>query len=152
MQLFLLAFLAMTGAQAQITSDHVLGLRLGASEGFAAEISYQYAISEKNRIEMNFGWRSADIYDGFRIVGLYQWVWKIGSGFNWYTGAGTGISGYRYLEGGSDTLPFLSGLAGIEFQLSIPVVLSADLRPQINLNSSVNTVELDFGIGVRYQF
>ena len=62
----------------QEIAENAIGLRLGDSDGFGAEISYQRAFSafgDNNRIEANLGWRSGDNYDGFKLVGLYQWVW-----------------------------------------------------------------------------
>jgi len=136
----------------QSPSNHTLGLRLGASEGFGAELSYQYQLKDTNRIELNFGWRSADSYDGLRLVGLYQWVRDLNPEFNWYYGAGAGLSSYNYETSTTDTLPFFAGVLGLEFQLKLPVVISLDLRPQLNTSTSVNLLDLDFGLGVRYRF
>jgi hypothetical protein len=154
MRLFLLGLVLLMSfwSAAQMNTSHTVGLRLGASEGFGAEISYQYALTEANRLELNFGWRSADSYDGFRLVGLYQWVHDLSTDLNWYYGGGLGLSSYNYNTGDSDTLPFFTGVAGIEFKLKLPVIISLDLRPQLNVASAVNFLDLDFGVGVRYAF
>ncbi|GAA3560674.1 hypothetical protein GCM10022395_09230 [Snuella lapsa] len=67
---------------AQDISKNALGLRLGDSDGFGGEISYQRALNENNRLEFDLGWRDGKNYDGFKLAGLYQWVWNIDAGFN----------------------------------------------------------------------
>ena len=44
---------------AQEISDNALGLRLGDSDGFGAEISYQRLLSRYHRLELNLGWRDS---------------------------------------------------------------------------------------------
>jgi len=44
-----------TGMFAQDIADHAIGLRLGDSDGFGAEISYQKSIGRYNRAEFNLG-------------------------------------------------------------------------------------------------
>ncbi|MCB0471144.1 MAG: hypothetical protein KDC51_11790, partial [Flavobacteriaceae bacterium] len=72
--------------QAQDISKNAIGLRLGDSDGFGAEVSYQRAIKDNNRLEFDLGWRNGTNYDGVKLIGLYQWVWNIDGGFNWYAG------------------------------------------------------------------
>lgn len=82
---------------AQDISKNALGLRLGDSDGFGAELSYQRDLSKNNRLEFDLGWRDGKNYDGFKLAGLYQWVWNIDSGFNWYAGFGGGIGSYSLI-------------------------------------------------------
>lgn len=92
--LLLAAFVAggFMSTQAQEISDNALGLRLGGANGFGAEVSYQRAVgSNNNRLEFDLGWRNDKNFDAFKLVGLYQWVWNIEGGFNWYAGAGAGV-------------------------------------------------------------
>ena len=92
-KLFLLS-IALIGfsfiSNAQDISKNAIGLRFGDSDGFGTEISYQRGLSDSNRLEFDLGWRSGSNYDGFKLAGLYQWVWKIDGGFNWYAGVGGG--------------------------------------------------------------
>ena len=55
---------------AQEISKNAIGLRLGDSDGFGAEVSYQRAIGDNNRLEFDFGWRDGNNYDGFKLAGL----------------------------------------------------------------------------------
>lgn len=45
-------------SQAQSISEHALGLRFGGNNGYGAEVSYQHALGENNRLEIDLGWRN----------------------------------------------------------------------------------------------
>ncbi|MDT0607666.1 hypothetical protein [Croceitalea rosinachiae] len=155
----LLVFATM-GVTAQSISEHTLGLRLGDSDGFGAEISYQKSIGRYNRAEFNLGWRDSREFDAFKLAGVYQWVRNIDGGFNWYYGFGGGV-------GNSDFEPvpnrdrddglfvFAAGNLGIEYDFDIPLLISLDIRPEIGLlgfNEFDNDFLFDIALGLRYQF
>ena len=75
-------------AQAQEISENAFGLRFGSNNGFGVEISYQRALSNNNRLELDLGWRNSDQISAIKLAGLYQWVWNIEGSFNWYAGVG----------------------------------------------------------------
>ncbi len=90
-------------AQAQDISKNALGLRFGNSGGFGGELSYQRALSSDNRLELDLGWRNRSNFNNngyddnaIKLTGLYQWVWNIDGGFNWYAGVGGGVGSYSY--------------------------------------------------------
>ena len=156
--LFLLtiAFLGFTTLlNAQDISENALGLRLGDSDGFGAEVSYQRALSDSNRLEFDLGWRSGNNYDGFKLTGLYQWVWNLDGDFNWYAGVGGGIasfSGRNSLDGTNGTTVFGAGDIGVEYNFEIPLQLSLDFRPEIGNNDFTDNTVFDIALGIRYQF
>lgn len=161
-----LGFTALTNAQD--IADNAIGLRLGDSDGFGAEVSYQRAVGgDNNRLEFDLGIRNGKNYDGFKLVGLYQWVWNIDGGFNWYVGPGAGVASYSYdyrvnNGNGNDfivdetyTFAFLAGDIGIEYNFDIPLMISLDFRPEFGLGSSDyrdDNLDFDIGLGIRYQF
>jgi len=157
-KLFLLAIAIIgfsTLSNAQDISDNALGLRLGASDGFGAEISYQRGLSNSNRLEFDLGLRSGTNYSAFKLAGLYHWVWNIDGGFNWYAGPGAGItsfSGKKDLDGNSDTGFFVAGNIGIEYDFDIPLLISLDFRPEFGNNDFTNNTVFDVALGIRYQF
>ena len=109
-KLFLLSitFIGFTAlVSAQDISPNAIGLRLGDSNGFGSEISYQRGLSDNNRLEFDLGWRSGNDYDGFKLAGLYQWVWNLDGNFNWYVGAGGGLGSYGYDDPAFDDETFL---------------------------------------------
>lgn len=159
---YFIAVLMMVGVSlsAQEISDHALGLRLGDSDGFGAEISYQKSIGRTNRAEFDLGWRDSRDFDAFKIVGLYQWVRPIEGGFNWYYGVGAGLGSVDFTprpnsndDGG--VFVFAAGDIGVEYNFGIPLLLSLDFRPEIGVvgyDGFSDNFDFDIGLGVRYQF
>lgn len=144
-------------AEAQRISENALGLRLGDSDGFGAEISYQRATGDNNRLEFGLGWRDSKNYDAFRLVGLYQWVWTLDGNFNWYAGAGGGLASYDIdnVPPGTDdseTSLFVAGDIGIEYNFDFPLLISLDFRPEISFGDIDDDLGFDVALGLRYQF
>jgi hypothetical protein len=55
-------------------------------------------LGSNNRLELDLGWRNRNDYknngyddNAIKLAALYQWVWNIDGGFNWYAGVGGGI-------------------------------------------------------------
>jgi hypothetical protein len=151
-------------AQAQDISKNALGLRLGDSGGFGTELSYQRALGSNNRLELDLGWRSRKDYNnsGFddnaiKLAALYQWVWNIDGGFNWYAGVGGGLGSYSYDDNSNnrynDTFAFAAGDIGIEYNFDIPLLISLDFRPEFGGNGYYkNNYGSDIAVSLRYQF
>ena len=152
-----------TEVKAQTIEKNALGLRLGDNDGFGGEISYQRYLSDNNRLELDLGWRDGKNFDGFKLAGLYQWVWNIENGFNWYVGLGGGVGSYSFNDNNNfnngndytDTFVFAAGDIGIEYNFKIPLLISLDFRPELgfgNENYNNNDLGLDIALGLRYQF
>lgn len=150
-------------AQAQDISKNALGLRLGDNDGFGGEISYQRGLGKNNRLELDLGWRNSNDVDAFKLTGIYQWVWNIEGGFNWYAGVGGGIGSWSYdrtIEGNrfedSGTFVFVAGNLGIEYNFEeAPIQLSLDIRPELYFNSDdyrEDNFGPDLALGIRYRF
>lgn len=160
-KLFLSAFMLAGMAfsmQAQEISKNALGLRLGDNDGFGGEISYQRGLSSNNRLEVDLGWRDSNHVDAIKLTGLYQWVWNIEGGFNWYAGVGGGLGTWSYDYGGADdsgTFFFAAGDIGIEYKFDIPLMLSLDFRPEFYFNHDDfrdDSFGPDIALGIRYTF
>lgn len=156
-KLFLSTVAIFTGLlfmNAQDISENAIGLRLGDSDGFGAEISYQRALGEANRLEVDLGWRSARDYDGFKLTGIYQWVWELDGDFNWYAGAGGGLGSYGFDNSALDdeTFVFVAGNVGIEYIFDIPLLLSLDFRPELGFGDFNDDLDFDIALGIRYRF
>lgn len=152
-------------AQAQNISENAIGLRLGDSGGFGSEITYQRALSKNNRFELDLGWRNRKNYNNnsfddkaIKLAALYQWVWNIDGGFNWYAGVGGGVGSYNreyynntnYKNG---AFVFAAGDVGIEYSFDFPLLLSLDFRPEIGGNGYYNNnYGSDIALGVKYKF
>lgn len=154
-------FLMSTGDLfAQSISDHALGLRLGDSDGFGAEISYQKSIARDNRIEVDLGWRDSRNWDAFKLTGVYQWVRPLDGNFNWYFGVGGGLGSVDFNPGfvtddDGGLFIFGAGDIGVEYNFDIPLLLSLDFRPEIGLvgyDGFSDNFDFDIALGIRYQF
>jgi len=163
----LFALGATVATNAQTISENALGLRFGGGNGYGAEVSYQRAVGgDNNRLEFDLGWRNDNSrYNSVKLAALYQWVWNIEGGFNWYVGAGGGLGSisakderyyndkkYRYHD---ETFAFLAGNIGIEYNFDIPLLISLDFRPEIgfiNDNDDFDPFSPDVALGLRYQF
>ncbi|HEX8269659.1 MAG TPA: hypothetical protein VF581_07175 [Flavobacterium sp.] len=153
-------------AQAQEIRPNALGLRLGDNDGFGGEISYQRALGDDNRLELDLGWRDSRHYDAIKIVGLYQWVWNIEGGFNWYAGVGGGLGQWSFQDkpngwdrDDSGTFLLAAGDIGIEYVFDIPLQLSLDFRPEFyfgddrnDFDDDYNSFGSDIALGIRYTF
>lgn len=162
-KLFLLTFFAVgfgLSSQAQTIADNAIGLRFGGGDGLGAEVSYQRALgTNNNRLELDLGWRNDSNFDAFKLAALYQWVWNIDGGFNWYVGVGGGVGSVedkRRLErrGNDGTFLFAAGDIGIEYNFEIPLLISLDFRPEFGFNdyTVLNEFSPDIALGLRYQF
>lgn len=149
---FLTISLSAFQVNAQDISKNAIGIRLGDNNGFGGEVSYQRHLKENNRLEFDLGWRSSNNVDAFKLIGLYQWVWDLDKGFNWYVGAGGGFASFD--AGIADgTAILLAGDIGIEYNFEIPLLLSLDFRPELGFNDDFNDdLGIDIALGIRYQF
>ncbi len=145
--------------QAQEISKNALGLRLGDNDGFGGEISYQRGLSDNNRLELDLGWRNSRNVDAFKLTGLYQWVWNIDGGFNWYAGVGGGVGSWSIDNNDFDdngTFAFVAGDLGIEYGFDeVPILLSLDIRPELYFNSDDfrnDNFGPDIALGIKFQF
>ena len=108
--------------------------------------------SDLTKLGMEIFWCEKD----FSTAGLYQWVWNIDGGFNWYAGVGGGLGSYSYDNGGAhynDTFAFAAGDIGLEYNFDIPLLVSLDFRPEFGGNGYYkNNYGSDIALSVRYQF
>ncbi|WP_298396321.1 hypothetical protein [Flavobacterium sp.] len=159
---FMLLGLALS-SQAQDISKNALGLRLGDNDGFGGEISYQRGLSSNNRLEVDLGFRTSNNVDAFKLTGIYQWVWNIDGGFNWYAGVGGGLGSWSYdynVNGNkikdSGAFVFVAGDIGIEYNFKeAPIQLSLDIRPELYFNSDdyrEDNFGPDLALGIRYRW
>lgn len=139
-----LIFLSMPYLQGQRYSN-ALGLRGGGNEiglTFQQRIAYQSTIEGLLTFSTNH----------YTLTGLYEFHQPmLTRGLNFYVGGGPHF-GRLFKQGEIEANNYfgLSGILGLEWKfLAMPVLLSADLRPQFHLNH-VKSMELRPGISVRY--
>lgn len=144
---------------AQEIPNNAIGLRLGDTNGFGTEISYQRKWKEDKRLEFNLGLRSGTRFNAWRATGLYQWVYNLyDQKLLWFIGAGPSVGKFsfdqNYIGDTGQTLFFQAvGDIGIEYHFNFPLQLAIDFRPELAVINSVdNFIEYDLALSARYRF
>ena len=157
--LLLLTFIGLTlQTNAQEISKNAIGIRLSESNGFGPEVNYQRALGDANRLELGLAWHSERYWEDVKFTAIYQWVWNIEGGFNWYVGAGGGVGQVDFdddipgFDDDTETYIYAAGDIGIEYDFDFPLLLSLDFRPEIGFGDFNDDVDFDIALGVRYQF
>lgn len=160
--LLITGLLFSTVITAQEISKNAIGVRIGDSDGFGVEANYQRAIgTNNNRLEFGLGIRDNRNFSAFKLVGLYEWVWNIDGGFNWYAGPGAGVGQVRVNDGrfengrfedDNETFVFAAGVVGVEYSFDFPLLVSVDVRPEFGFGDYRDDLDLDIALSARYQF
>ena len=152
---FVLILMAHIG-NAQI-ANHAIGLRLGGGDGFGTEISYQHGLSDLNRLEFDLGMHSGNHYNAWGLAGIYQWVWNIDGGFNWYAGVGGRIGSWSWdkdyvTSDNSGIFLAAAGNIGIEYAFPVGIQVALDARPEFGIINHGDSFRNNIAFSVRYQF
>ena len=149
-------------AGAAIAQPRAIGARIGGN----VEFSYQHDLAGGAMfVDLTAGahnyWNS---WGSVQVTSMFDWVWGIGaSNWNWFVGPGVGVS-FNYGKSWSDNgyLPVglaLGGQIGVEYQFSVPLNISLDWRPMVNVLSFVrgNSYPIynnfySVALGLRYRF
>ena len=140
--------MSLVGALNAQVEGKAIGIRF-ANEFNGGELTFQTALGNSNRLELNLGlnnWSNSN--SGFQVTGIYQWVWGLNSvatGLNWYAGLGASAGSYTSNLG----LGFV-GQLGLEYNFNIPLQISLDWRPTIF--NSYYTYYGGNGLSLRYRF
>lgn len=166
--LFLAAFLTSYNGFGQV-QPNAIGIRGGSGTfGHGAEISYQRGIGSNNRLELDLGWAGHHYhgydsrYSAIGLTGIYQWVWNITGGFNWFVGPGAQVGTYTHYHRHDEFNGTHSGLVlnvggqiGVEYdfnQLGAPLQLGLDARPMWQLTHSHTGFGYGGALSLRYTF
>ncbi len=142
----------------QVKNKHAIGARIGAGNTFGSQVSYQYGISNYNRVEVDLGFNTNNNGTGFNLSGAYQWVWDIESGFNWYAGPAATLGSWSYsndYSGSGDSGVYLGigGQIGAEYNFEeVPVNLSLDTMPQFGFGPTDQNFNMGLSLSIRYAF
>lgn len=126
---------------------------IGVRATYGAELSYQHGIGS-NFAEFDLGMALGN-HAGFTVSGIYDFLFPIASGFNFFVGPGAQFSAYTHhnAEAADDAHLGIGigGNLGIEYEFSgIPFNISLDYRPMWNFigYSNWSSAALSF----RYRF
>jgi len=154
---FVLLLMAI-GTFGQVKNEHALGMRIGGGNTFGSQVTYQYGISNYNRLEVDLGFNSNNDGNGFNLSGAYQWVWEIEGGFNWYAGPAATLGSWSYKSkydgsGSSGAYLGLGGQIGVEYNfVEVPINISLDTMPQFGFGPTDHNFTMGLSLGIRYVF
>ncbi len=143
--LTLMVICTVFGANAQDYKT-AAGVRLGPNSAFiTAGLTVKHFLNEKAALEGIVG-----INDGIGICGLYELHFPIEAVRNlqWFAGAG------GYLASRSSTTNVgAAGILGLDYKFEeIPLNISLDWKPELNLVSKLYFESSGLGLSVRYTF
>lgn len=162
MKKVILTILAMVAFATAASAQNALGARINvdydADLSYGAELSFQHALSDANRLEFDFGWEGHEHWNQFGVTGIYQWTFNIVGNLGWYVGVGGNI-GLWASDWGNDFALSVVGQVGIEYKFdAVPIQLSFDYRPMAYLifpDDHYHPNRFHYGavaFGVRYCF
>lgn len=136
---------------------------IGGRVGYNTEFSYQHSLNEGLYVDMTAGGYLFNTYWGHAdLTATFDWIWNIKGIWNWFVGPGAGVGfGFGSYYKQYDIMPFqvnVGGQIGFEWAFGIPLNLTVDWRPMINVLGFNNTYYtpwnglFNFGVGVRYRF
>jgi hypothetical protein len=142
--------LTIFNANAQV-APQAIGLRFGGGNfGSGAEINYLHGIGETNRAEIGLGFNALNGSSYLSFAGIYQWVFDLEEGFNWFLGPGAQL---LFIQNSGAIL--VGGEIGIAYNfntnLALPLCLELDTRPMINLGEG-NGVGWGIRLSAHYTF
>lgn len=129
---------------------------IGGRFGGDAEFSYQHGFGSTNMLDCTIGaYGYAFRRIGIQAIVVYDWIFNIEGGFNFYVGPGGG-AGFNFIR--RAPVVHIGGQVGVEYQFGIPLNLSFDYRPMFNALGFLDHewgswVNLSgFAFGARYRF
>ncbi len=142
----------------QVKNQHAIGARLGGGNTFGSQVTYQYGLSNYNRIEADLGFHSSNDGNGFNLAGAYHWVWAIENGFNWYAGPAASLGSWSYnnrYDGSGDSGVYLGlgGQIGVEYNfVEVPLNMSIDTMPLFGFGPTNQHFSMGLSVSIRYAF
>lgn len=146
-------------AQAQLITENAIGIRFGGDFGVGAEISYQRLLGSDDRLELDLGIKDGGGGDVFQITGTYQRLIFIDKTFHFFYGGGGGFGNFSPDNdspfNNNESYLIVMGVGGVEHSFNesgLPLQISLDVRPNLVMGDINDGFNLDFGLGLRYQF
>ncbi|MDX1446884.1 hypothetical protein [Lishizhenia sp.] len=149
--LVVLAFLAGgIGVASAQNYNTAVGLRFG-SYGDGA-INLKHMLGGSNAIEATLGGGRYHLF----LEGLYEWNFDLGSGFNWYLGAGA----HAFLWNDNHPVKYYEdgfalgarGVIGIEYTFDFPLNLALHTGPRIGIINGPGYAGWGGSLAIRYAF
>jgi len=104
-------------------------------------------------LDFTGNWHLGSGYTALNVQGLYEWQQNITGGLDWYYGLGAHVGMWTVDNAGSDLWLGVDAVIGLEFKFpSLPIALSLDYRPGLNILPDVSGGYGDVGFGLKFCF
>ncbi len=147
--------------QAQVY-PHALGVRVSTDgERVGIEGSFQKGFALNKRVEFDLGMKKETVVDQdieeikrIFLATSYQMCFNLSGGLNCFAGGGTmvGVDSIESIQKGNFSLSML-GQLGVEYDfagIGIPLLLTIDTRPTVDVVSKIDDISIGVGFGARY--
>jgi len=145
--LLLSTFIVITLSTKAQDYTNAVGVRLGAnSPAITSGFTIKHFLNETNAVEGIVGIANS----GLGLCGLYEWYHPIESvaHLKWFIGAG-GYASFRR----STSAIGAAGIIGLDYKFEeVPLNLSLDWKPELNLITNVGFNGNTVGVAIRYVF
>ncbi len=142
--------MSLSSAKAQ-DYNNAIGGRFGSANG----VSFKTALNKGAMLELVANFRSNKNTDYFKLTGLYEVYKPINGakGLNFYYGAGASIGSYKVKGFDGDVYFAANGVLGLDYKFDgVPINLSLDWVPALELTPNTGFYGGDVGLGVRFTF
>jgi hypothetical protein len=144
--IFSIAILVTASLQTKAQTQHQMGVRLGSiDQALSTGFTYRYFLNEKSAVEGILSLRS----EAIAVGALYERFAPIKGveGLQWFYGAGAYV-GFQAFENFG-----ITGIAGMDYTFKeVPVNLSVDWKPELNLIEYVGFRASTVAVSVRFVF
>lgn len=168
----LIFFIGISSVSYSQIQKYTLGIRSGEGGnnfGFSNEVSFQYGLSDINRVEIDVGMRLFND-NGFSkttylsLAGIYHWVKPIVGSFTWFYGLGAQFATTSFSRNDTTGVRIsdrrfslgIGGQTGVDYDFSshnVPIQFGFDVRPMILFeNNRKPEIGGDFAFHIRYIF
>lgn len=131
--------------------NNAIGGRFGAANG----ISFKTKLNKGAMLELIGNFRSSKGANYVNLTGLYEVYNPINGaqGLNWFYGGGASIGSYKVRDYKGDVYLSLDGVLGLDYKFKgVPINLSLDWIPTLQVTPNTDFYSGDVGLGIRFTF
>ena len=104
-------------------------------------------------LDFTGNWSLGSNYTALNLQGLYEWQQNLSGGLDWYSGVGAHVGMWSVKDANSSLWLGIDGVIGLEYKFpELPIAISLDYRPALNILPSVSGGYGDVGLGLKFCF
>lgn len=104
-------------------------------------------------LDFTGSWDFRSEYTRLRVQGLYEWQQNLSGGLDWYYGIGAHLGLWGDEHNNGSFWAGVDAVLGLEFKFpELPIAISLDYRPGVNVLPNVGVGYGDVGFGLKFCF